>query len=659
MHIRRAAPALALSVALGLGAGCGRGDLESPDASRRAAAVRALSARSDRALAVLLVAQRDPSPLVRTAAAARFAAAGGPGAADALGSLLVDRSPEVAEAAARGLAGMPKEPRARQHLVAAYAGATPGGRAAIADALDTLGISLREAVDAESRALWERNVAALGATGAARAGAAEELGASGRAEAIQRLVPLLDPGKGSDRAAAAAAARGLGESSEWGARPYLEALLADSDATLAEVAAAALGRLGDPRAADALAGAGTVETARIGAATVDALAALPEAPEVGIALCDLAIRSTDPRVSAQAAREARRRDAGCPERPLVARLGRPGTEAAVAALGELGLKGPAAQAVAERLAPLLARGADAGVRAAAATALAELGTPGATAAIGGRLQEVVARIAERRSRRLAAQPPAGALPGGTDPASRDDVEEGAALLAAAGRARAPGAEAVLLAHARDPRPELRAGAVEGLAALGGAAAHAALAAALSDPDPTVRAAAAEGLGRAGAAGAGPLVAAVARADAAAADWRIVLARALGETGSVDAVPALATLLSGASASAAAAALARVGAPSATAPLVAYLARPEGRARADAIEALAQLAARDAGPAIAALLTDDRPDVRAAAARALGRLRHEPAAARLEALRADYYGRVRRAAVEALAKLPSGNPRTRR
>jgi HEAT repeat protein len=653
--------ALAFVVASALVAGCGRGDLDSPDAGRRAAAVRGLPVSGERSLAALLVVQRDPSPLVRVAAAERFAAAGGPASADALGKLLVDPAPVVAVAAARGLAAMPKEPRARQHLVAAYGGATPGGRAAIADALDTLGVSLREAVEAEARALWERNVAALEARrGPSRAGAAEELGASGRGDALQRLVPLLE-GKGVDRAVAAAAARGLGESAEWSARPYLEAALTDTDAALAEAAAFALGRLGDPRAADALAGAGTAETARIGAATVDALAALPDAAEVGVALCDLAIRASDPVVAARAAREVRRRDAECPERPLLQKLGRPGTEATVAALGELGLRGAAAQAASDRLVPLLDRSPEASVRAAAAIALSRLGVASAVPALERRLQAAVARLAERRARWGATAPAPGAPPEWIDPVSADEVREAAALLASAGRVRAAGVEAVLLPFARDPRPELRAGAVEGLAALRTGAALDVVSTALRDADLRVRVAAAEGLGRTGAAGAPPLVAAVRDAAAATAsvEWRITLARALGETGSAEAVAALGTLLDGASASAAAAALARIGAPTASAPLVAYLSRPDGLARADAVEALAQIAARDAAPAIAALLTDDRPDVRASAARALGRLRHEAASTRLEALRSDYYGRVRRASVEALAKFPSGIPRARR
>lgn len=640
---------------------CGRGDLDSPDAGDRARAVRAMGDRGgDAALAALLVAARDASPLVRAAAAEAFAARGGASGADALGTLLADPAPEVAIAAARGLGALPAEAGGRAHLVRRYADATPAARAAIADALDRIGVSLREAVDTEALTLWERNVSALErGTGAARAGAAEEVGASARADGVQRLVPLVDRNRNPDAALAAAAARGLGESGDREARPLLDALLSESDVSLAEAAAAALGRLGDPAAADALAAAAVATPGRVATAAGEALAALPDAPDVGVALCDLALRSPDPAVAAPAARAARTRDAQCPERTLLARLGQPGTLAALAALGELGLSRAAADAAAARVAPVAdpARTADASVRRGALACLARLGGPGAAAAVARRAQALASRVAERRAR-WGPPPPSGAPPEWIPAVDAEDADELAAALAAAGRLRLPGAEALLLPWARDAVAGVRAGAVEGLAHVATGPAFEVVGAALEDPDRRVRLAAAEGLARLGGQGVPALV----RAAAAPSDdagWLAALARALGDTGSAEAVPALAALLDGPAAAAAAGALARVGAPAAAAPLAAHLSRPGAPARAEAVEALAQLVARDSAPAIAALLTDDRPEVRATAARALGRLGHEAAAARLEALRGDYYGRVRRAAVEALAKLPSGAPRAHR
>jgi HEAT repeat protein len=592
--------------------------------------VRALRPARDGDLPALIVAARDCSAEVRAAAAQAFARAGGPAAADALGALVADPDPAVSAAAARGLGGMPQEPRARDALLRSYGRAGAAGRDAVATALDALGVSLRDAVEAEARALWERNLAALSGDAAARAGAAEEIGASGRAAAVQRLVPLLDPARNADPALAAAASRGLGEAGDRSARAALEGVLAHGDASLAESAAAALARLGDPASADALAEASLGPT-RIASAAVDALAALPSANVVGAALCAVAARATDPSVAARAARSAAEREAGCPERPLLARLGTPAAQAALAALGEL--PAPSREAAERAVRLLQAPRSDAGVRVAAVRLAARAGWAPAGA------------ILLRRATALGAR----------EDAAADDVDaaELAALAAAVGRLHADGAAPLLGRLARDPRAPVRAGAVEGFALLDAPASGPALEAALGDADLQVRCAAAEGLVHRGARGVVALRAAAASAAAAEPAWRAALARALGDTGSPDAIPALAPLLDGDSAPAAAAALARTASPGAAAPLVAYLGRREASARADAIDALAQLGAREAAPVIAARLTDDRPEIRAAAARALGKLRHEPSAARLEALRSDYYGRVRRAAVEALAKLPAG------
>lgn len=688
----RAAAALAIALAL---AACGRGDLDSPVPERRAAAVRRLAGRGDAAdLPVLLVAQRDPSPLVRRAAAEAFARRGGASGADALGPLLLDPDPAVACAAAAGLGAMASEPRASQQLVGAYGQASPAGRAAISAALARVGTSLREAVELEARRLWERNLSALEAgKGRARAGAAEELGASGRAEAVARLLPLVDPNRDRDPTLLAAAARGLGEAGDGQARPHLEALLAEPDAAVAEAAAEALGALGDPAAADALAEASATGSGRLAAAGVEALAALPQAPEVGIALCQVAGRTPDPGAASRAARQVRLREAECPEKIFVTRLGHGQDAAVLSALAELGYGGDAARAAAERVLAALDGGRlDADARPLAAIALGRLGWAGAAPALTKRAQALLQRVSDARARwipgrlpargaialggapdarvaavvaRPAVDPAAGGardapppVPEWMDRVSPADAEELGATVAALGRLRADGAVAIATPLVRDPAEAIRAGAIEALGAAAGPASLPALAAALRDPSLRVRTAAARALAPLGARAVAPLAEAVAASRPDEPEWRAALADALGVTGAPDAVAPLAALLDGAAAADAAAALAHLGAAAGARPLADLLGRPDAPARAEAIDAIAQLAAADCAPAIAAQLTSDRPEVRAAAARAVGLLRYEPAAATVEALRSDYYGRVRRAAVEALSRLPSGAPRAR-
>jgi HEAT repeat protein len=684
-------PVLPVLGVIALLAACRGADLEAADPERRAAAVRAAQAKAtDGDLSTLVLAQADPSPVVRRAAAESYAARGGAGAVEGLGKLLLDPAPEVAAAAAQGLSSLPPDEKAKEALLVAYGRAGPPARRAIADALEKLGVSLREAVELEARALWERNVAALDEKGPARPGAAEEVGASARADAVQRLLPLVDPAKNPDPALAAAAARALGEAGDWAARRHLEALLAEDDAQVVEAAAGALGRLGDPGAAAALARAAAEGPSRSTLAAVDALAELPAATEVGDALCALALRTSEPAVAARAARSAAAREADCPRRPFFAKLGRAGTEAALAALGELGLFGAEAQSAAVQVLPYLEPGrGDAASRTEATRFLGRTGSAAAAAAVQKRAEALSARLAAARARwipgRLPDAPAAGfdaapearvevvvarapspkpapdgapASPEWVDAVAVPEAAELAALLVAAGRLRAGGAEPLLVAHLRDPLPAVRAAAVEGLAQLGTPSALEAVLPALGDPSLRVRVAAADGLGRHGGRVVPQLAAAAAAATNAEPAWREALARALGDTGSAEAVPALAAFLEGPDAAAAAFALARLASPAGAAPLVAYLERDGARALAPAIDALAQLAAREASPAIAMHLTHDLPDVRAAAARALGRLRHEAASPRLEALRSDYYGRVRRAAIEALAKLPAGAPRAR-
>jgi len=643
------------------------------------------------------VAERDPSPLVRQAAAGVFASWGGQRSVEALGNMLTDPSPEVAVAAARGLATASRAARsadaretealqrlARQRLVGAYAQGGPRVRSEIARALQALGTSLREAVEFEARQLWERNARTLEAgRPAERRGAAEELGKSGRGEAVRRLLPLLDADASGDGSLSAAAARGLAAAGDRAARARLEALLEADDVRLAEAGAAALGDLGDPGAAEGLAEAGASGPARLAAAAVDALSALPQAPEVGVALCEIAIRTFDPAVAARAARQARLREADCPERPLAARIARRGPEsaAALAALGSLGLTGARLQAPAERaLAVLGAATADPGLRLLAARALGQVGYAPASPALLQRGQSLGQRIAEARRKWLpghlaappsfapgalldpaevAGRPPparaaaerSGLPPEWIDDGDPADADELATVAVALANLRAEGASSFVASLAADPDERVRSGAVEAQALLGGDAMRARVAEALSDPSPAVQRVAAAALPRFGRAIVPALAEAVRRSASGDHPWRRALAKALGETGSPDAVAVLATMLAGQEAPAAAAALGRIGAREGARPLLDFLERGTALARVEAIEALGQIGSAEAGPAIVQELTSDRPEVRAAAARALGKLRHDGAAAGLESLRSDYYVEVRRAAVEALARLP--------
>jgi HEAT repeat protein len=367
---------------------------------------------------------------------------------------------------------------------------------------------------------------------------------------------------------------------------------------------------------------------------------------------------------------------------LAARIARRGPEAAgaLAALANLGLTGARLQGPADRALALLS-GPDPALRLLAARALGRVGFAPAGTALLRRGQALVQRIAEARRKWLpgplgdapafppgtapdaaavAARPPpsarAGAGAARPPPEWIDDVDpseaaELAAVAVALARLRAEGAGPFIVPLAADPDAAVRAGAVEALALLGGDAARVRAAEALSDPSPAVRAAAAAVLPRFGRAAVPALAEALRRSTPGDREERGALIRALGDTGSPEAVPAIAGLLDAAEAPAAAAALGRLGAKEGTQPLLDLLERGQALARVEAIDALGQIGSAAAGAPLVLELTSDRPEVRGAAARALGKLRHDGAAAGLEALRSDYYAEVRRAAVEALARLP--------
>lgn len=646
-------------------AGCragSRGDLDSSDPARRAEAVRHLGeSRDPMDLAAILVAQRDPDSRVRRAAAAAHGARGGIPSLDGLAAMMDDPDPEVVAAAARGLGAIrPDAPgndarlaadlhrRAALALAGSYGRADARGRAEIASALQGIGGSLRDAVEAEARLLWEQNTRGLrAASPSVRAGAVEELGRSGRADAVRALIPLLEA-SGGDPAMAAATARGLGWSGDGSAVGPLEASLQSDWGDVAEASAWALGNVGDPAAAEALAESGGSAPARVARAAVAALDALPPAPSVGVFLCEVAVRSLDPSVAEKASVGARARQADCPERPLSQRIGRGGPDAlaALAAFGALGLPADRAKGPGDRTSTLFQSAPDPRLRAAAARALGSAPYPPAV--------PVLLRRSSAIQEHAARTPPASGPPSAAEPSEAAELAEVAVALARL----APASSGPLVFRlACDPDARLRAAAARALPASSAVAGVEALALLAKDPDAEVRKAATVSLGSLGSAGLAPLAAALA-AGLGDADEASATARALGATGDPRALPLLAPMLSGAQAPAAAAAMGRLGAAAGSPLLIAALEAGLAAGRVEIIEALGQIGSPEAGDPLTRELTSDRPEVRSAAARALGRLRHEGASKRLEALRADYYADVRRGAVEALARLPTPAP-TRR
>ncbi len=630
---RVAAAALATALAAcrpGVGS-----DLASPDPDRRAAAVAKLVDPRDGAQqAPLLAAQVDPDPRVRAAAARALGIRGGIPSIDAISPMLSDPDPEVVSAAARALATVRPagsstdarivaegNERAGRALAEAFGRVDTQGRRDIAAALEVLGTSLREAVEAEARLLWARYSRELrGGSPAARAGAAEELGRSGRAEAVNHLLTLLVDGE-SDPALAAAAARGLGASGDRSAVAALQAALRSRWAGVAEAAARALGNIGDPGAAESLGALGFSAPPRIGRAAVAALSALPPAPDVGLSLCEVALRARDPEVAEAAALAARERTAECPERPLTQRIARGGLEAvpALAALGALGLPPARRRAPAEQALSLLSTSGDPHVRAQAARALG--------------LAEFQAAIPALQ-RRVAST----------------DTEELAEVTVALSRL-APEQSGPLVSRLESSaEPRLRIAAARALSAARQPGAAGALSRLAEDPDGEVRRAAYLGLGPLGGTAVQPLGAALSAGAGDQAEGEAVV-EALGMTGDPSAVPILSPLLAGALAPGAAVAIGRIGDPAGTAALLAALPTGGPNGRLEIVEALGALGSADAGESLSTELLSERAPLRAAAARALGRIRYEPASRRLDALRADYDADVRRASREALGRLP--------
>jgi len=674
-----------------LGAGCSGDrdrltqDLKSDHPEIRAGALHKLAElHASQDLPSFIAKSTDLAPMVRKASAEALGSTLDPRAVDVLGTLLGDPDDEVQAAAARALAKIPGE-KASGYLLNNYARRGTATRAAIAEAFE-YGPKLQEAIRREADRLWERSSKALENGGAAeRVAAAQELGRSGKPEAVERLIPLL----GNDAILlAAGAARGLGEAGDRKAVPSLMAVLKENYPPLREAAAEALGDLGDPQALPLLLQvASGADAAATDAAA--ALARLPRSADTDAALCQVASSAANA-AAVNVAALAMASRGGCALAPLLARLGKGSadTRAALVALAALDAGKP--EVVSKLARPLEDK--DSQVRFAAVAALGAVAQAEAAPPLLDLATAESKRLDDARAKWIAEPLPTTFAPGFSEPAPSADpafaqklsalegkVREVTAAKAAAagqvlhaskaepvpellpdlapddgrllglvaaalGRTRAPEAAALLAKLASDGDDDVREGALVGLAYLGGAGlakVQASWAELSPDAVPQVAGALEQG-------GATAVPVLLAGLQARSAD-RASIASALGTLGAKEAVEPLEKLLGspGDECAAAAGALGKLGQARSVKPLMALLDDPRSAGRIEAIEALGKIKDPAGRPAVVRELFSDRPESRAAAVRALAALGAGPAASELDALRADYYREVRRAAEQVL------------
>ncbi|MHB8419108.1 MAG: HEAT repeat domain-containing protein [Myxococcales bacterium] len=661
--------------------------LSSPDATARAQAIAELGkAGDDDNLGDVIAHVGDPDMLVRSSVAAALANYDDRRSSDALGELAGDPVESVQTIAVRSLARQ-KNPRAKAYLLLAYRRDGSAVRAAVAEGLRRGGGSPAEAVRAEAKALWEQLSSALTKGGAVeRAGAAEELGRSGRPEAVARLGPYV---AADSRAIACAAAAGLGASGLPEAREPLEAMLAEVDPELQQAGLSGLQALGAPESAPALSKLAS-KGGRLGREAVDVLAGLPGG---GAALCGVAL-ADDAAVAARAAELAAAASVKCDLAPLLAKLSRgpPQQQAALAALAAFG--GTLSDADARRVVSLL-RGGPPEVRPLAARVAGAFQLTAAAADLRKAYGEARAKLEAQRERWVK-EPlplryaPAFESPGAVGGSYRDHVQDLMSKLAARGAhvdqdGVAPvgalfnseaGDEASLLAEtgaalvalgqpdaadiakalAADPSPAVRRVACRAALALPPEAGWPVLAGLADDADPEVKERALRLVPRL-LAKAGPaqkqagellLTKLLAHPDGSSDELAIEgLAQALPggaapEPGAIEGITE--ALARPGTAASAAEALARL-APRAVAEsaLLDRLRVANSPALPKVLDALAELQAADAAPRIRPLLFHVNPAVRAAAARALLAIGDSASKPDVEALRDDYYVLVRQAA----------------
>lgn len=671
-------------------------DLQSPRPEERALAVKKLAQNSrPEDLVLFTKAAKDLAAIVRGEAAEALGKSQDPRVVDLLGELLEDTDEGVQAKAAMALAAI-KSDKSKAYLTLQYGRRGRSTRLAIVQALKSANVpgAMAQVVAAEAKGLWDRNLQAL-TKGALpeRVAAAEELGKSGRAEAVNRLLPLI---KDSQVILAAAAVRGLGYAGDRRAVSPIALLLTENFPELRESACDALRRLGDPQPLPILKAVALEKSATSTLAT-SAIITLARGPETDKALCDIALEGGY--AEAMAAGHEMRKRGGCSDAPIQERLARLKEPAQVlGALQAAAALGPTVKAALPKILPLLAS-TDAQLRLRAIEAIAEIGDTSAGPAVEKLYEQESKNIQALRADWVTVELPRKYEPGfdpsgepapanPKDPAVAkvkydelfkriralneakaqqagkvlaqprppteliDDVTEEqlkplAAILRALGKLQAPGALETLKKHL-DDRTQLRTAAYVGLTSLGREGVNLAKAG-LLEADRDIQGAVALALVQAGEPGQVAVVDVIHRLSGD----RLRLVEALQRSGvSTSAVPVLEQVVKegGPESALAAGMLGDLKATHAVDVLLKYLDDPNAVARRDVLLALGKIGDPKAAEVVARDLNHDSPDVRSAAAEALASVGSVAQFEALDALKGDYYRRVRESAELALARI---------
>jgi HEAT repeat protein len=656
--------------------------LQSPRPSDRVWALKKLGEQGRAEdLVLFLRAAKDPAAPVRAVAAESLGATREPQVADTLSDLLLDSDEAVQGKAAMALGELRTE-KAKAYLLAQFGRQGRSTRHAIVQALRVAGVNepLALAVGAESKALWEHNLRmSVEGSLAERAVAAEELGQSGRSEAVEHLVRLT---VATQVALAAAAARGLGEAGDRQAVAALTELLQENSPELRQAACEALGKLQAVEALLQLEHVSTEKSAASPAATA-ALLALPRSAQTDRVLCEVALAGSPADVAATG-REMRKRG-GCPLEPILAALSqrpKPSKGERVtlsAALGAVEALGPTARKALPGVL-LSLRDPRLAIRSQAMAALAEIADPSSRQELQSSYEEESRRVDELRLDWIPGPLPKSYAPGFEPPTQDAPSKADKLLKSIADRSSdpqdAPPTELVedvpleqlqLLSNAlralgalgvsnlqpmiadrtRDPSPIVRAGAYAGLTLLEPQAQRLA-ARGLDDPDPSVRSLATQALA---AQDEGQRIL-VERLESSNPDTLLHLEALSRVKLRVSPIQPLRNLISrgGAEAALAASILGNLGDPEAAQLLIARLETRGNDGRKEALLALSHVGNQKAADVVARDLYHDSADIRAAAAQTLAEIGGPAQLESLRALKGDYYRRVREAAELAISKI---------